>query len=354
MSMTETQPQQISRVDRINDSIDKQAVGSTAISRSSGGILFENMVEVMEFAKLMSVSDVAVPKHLRGNPGACLAVAIQAVEWKMSPYAVANKSYVVNDRISYESQLIHAVVEQRAPLAGRLRCSYSGQGDQRRCKVWAMVKGEAEAFEYESAAFGMIQPKNSPLWKTKPDLQLFYNASRDWARMYFPDVILGVYAEDEIDAPPAVVRQAVAMPRAIGHSLPETQLSEEDALKVLRERSRSADQNVNAETGEIIESGSSDSPSSAHEQEDARGGGEGEQQQSREPDPFDVRKTELFDILIGNKHTAETAQRAWEKFLIRHKGCGGKNGDERKLPAEAWPVAFKAAQDNAGDFTSPN
>lgn len=237
--MSDGNNQQLSRVTRIEDKLDRQAIGETIISQAAGGVNFQNMLEVMEFAKLMAISDVAVPKHLRGNPGACLAVCIQAIEWRMSAYAVAGKSYVVNDRISYESQLIHAVVEQRAPVSGRLRCSYRGQGDQRRCKVWASVKGEAEPFEYESAPFGQIQPKNSPLWKTKPDLQLFYNASRDWARMYFPDVILGVYAEDEIEATPAPVvsqttRGTVALTEKLKarEILADTQLSDAEATKL--------------------------------------------------------------------------------------------------------------------------
>jgi hypothetical protein len=202
------------KVVRIENKLDTEVAADLATSSATGGMAFRSMLEVMEFSKLMAVSDIAVPKHLRGNVGACLAVCVQAIEWRMSPYAVANKSYVVNDRISYESQLIHAVVEQRAPLAGRLRCSYSGVGNSRKCKVWAHIKGEDLPLEFESAEFEMIQPKNSPLWKTKPDLQLFYNASRDWARMYFPDVILGVYAEDEIERLPlpTSTSQSVAAP----------------------------------------------------------------------------------------------------------------------------------------------
>ncbi|WFU46042.1 recombinase RecT (plasmid) [Bradyrhizobium sp. CB82] len=41
--------------------------------------------------------------------------------------------------------------------------------------------------------------KGSPLWDIKPDLQLFYNMSRDWARMYAPDVISGMYGRDEME-----------------------------------------------------------------------------------------------------------------------------------------------------------
>lgn len=187
----------------ILEKLDRKVAGDLSISTSTGGMTFQNMGEVLEFAKLMSVSQHAVPPHCRNNPGLCLGISIQAVEWRMSPFAVASKSYVVNDRLGYESQLIHAVVEQRAPISARLRHSYSGEGQKRRCKVWATAKGEDEPLIYESPEFEKITPKNSPLWKTKPDLQLFYNASRDWARMYFPDVIMGVYADDELEVIPA-------------------------------------------------------------------------------------------------------------------------------------------------------
>lgn len=206
-------PATASRQELITNAIDKTTAGNLTINRESGGMAFQNMGEVMEFAKLMAVSAHAVPPHCRNNPGLCLGLAVQAIEWRMSPYAVASKSYVVNDRIGYESQLIHAVIEQRAPITCRLRHKFIGEGSKRQCVVWATAKGETEPLEYVSTEFGTITPKNSPLWKSKPDLQLYYNASRDWARMYFPDVILGVYAEDELEPMPG--SQAIATERVV-------------------------------------------------------------------------------------------------------------------------------------------
>jgi hypothetical protein len=184
---------------RIEERIDQNRVGQVALSDRTGGLAFANLAEVMETAKLMSIAGAAVPMHLRNKPGECLAICIQAFEWRMSPFAVANKSYVVNDRLSFESQLIHAVIEQRAPLKGRLRHEFSGEGDSLTCKVWGTAIGEDEPLVFVSSPIAKITPKNSPLWKTKPALQLYYNASRDWCRMYFPDVVLGVYSRDEIE-----------------------------------------------------------------------------------------------------------------------------------------------------------
>jgi len=183
---------------RIEDRIDRVAASTLEVSDALGGLRFQNMVEVMEFAKCMAISETAVPKHLRGNPGMCLAVCVQALEWRFSPFAVANKSYVVNDRIGYESQLVHAVIEQRAPIIGRLRHKFEGEDGQRRCIVTATLRETGETLEYISPPFDKIQPKNSPLWKTKPDLQLYYNTSRDFCRAYFPDVLLGVYSQEEL------------------------------------------------------------------------------------------------------------------------------------------------------------
>lgn len=167
-------------------------------SARSSGVAFADMDQVMNFARMMAVSDIGVRKHLRNNPGACLAVCIQAIEWEMSPFAVASKSYSVNDQIAYEAQLLNAVILRRAPIKGRFQISYTGEGPTRVCRVaLAMRDGTPDAV-YESPQFSLIQPKNSPLWKTDPDQQQFYNASRALCRRHFPDVLLGVYSVDEL------------------------------------------------------------------------------------------------------------------------------------------------------------
>jgi hypothetical protein len=195
-------------VAEIEKRVDRTIAGAVVVSSDVGGIKFASMIEVMEFAKMMAVAGAAVPSHLRANPGACLGIVVQALEWRMSPFAVANKSYIANDRIAYESQLIHAIVEARAPLKGRLRHEIVGVDDERRCKVWGTFKGESKPHEYISETLKSLrdargkndrgQVRGSPLWQTQPDVQLFYSASRTWARLYCPDVILGIYATDEL------------------------------------------------------------------------------------------------------------------------------------------------------------
>jgi len=215
----------------------------------SGGLLVpQNFGEVVAFATVMARSGIALPKHLRDNDGACLAVAMQAMRWEMDPWAVANKSYSVNDRLAYEAQLVAAVVHTRAPIKRRPDYEYDGAGPTRRCIVSVeMLDGSTKV--YETPTFAAITTKNSPLWKADPDQQLGYFAIRSWARRHTPEVILGVYTPDELIDNPAVVRN-VTPPPGLAARLQAAGNSGEGFSAAHAERRPSV---VDSETGEVTD-----------------------------------------------------------------------------------------------------
>jgi hypothetical protein len=196
--MTETTVEE-----RIGARIDPGSAKEIAVRESAGGIAFTNAAEMMEGAKLLAVSGEMIPKHLRGKPGACFAIIMQAYEWKLSPIQVANKSYFVNDRVAYEAQLVAAVALQRAPIKGRPRYEFEGTGDALMCRV-SVEMMEGGSVEYESPPLGQIHPRNSPLWKSDPRQQLGYYSIRALCRRHFPDVLLGIYARDELEDSPRI------------------------------------------------------------------------------------------------------------------------------------------------------
>lgn len=227
MNPAPTQSQQLTRSDKIESAIDKNTTGSLAINRA-GQVTFVNANEIMEFAKVMALGKQAIPPHLRDNPGACMAVCIQASSWQMSPFAVANKSYVVNDRMAYEAQIIAAVILMRAPIIGRLKYSYKGEGPTRQCTCLAKLD-DGDTVEYTTPMVKDIKVKNSPLWVGDPDQQLGYSAARSLARRHFPDVILGVYTPEEM-AEETMVRDVTPIPGkpTITDSAPENTKPEQE------------------------------------------------------------------------------------------------------------------------------
>jgi hypothetical protein len=169
--------------------------GGTLAPRSFG--------EIVAFSEVMARSRHAIPKHLRDNPGACMAVTLQAMRWQMDPFSVAGQSYCVNDMIAYQSQLFAAVVHTRAPIKRRPEYSFSGEGSSRRCMVSVqMLDGSAKS--YQTPTLGSIKVQNSPLWKGDPDQQLGYFAIRSWARRHCPEVLMGVYTPEELDDSPRI------------------------------------------------------------------------------------------------------------------------------------------------------
>mgnify|MGYP003630356889 FL=1 len=163
----------------------------------SGEMLFDQgrFKQMYAIAEIMASGKCTVPKHLQGNVGDCFAIASQAFRWGMDPYAVAQKTHLVNGTLGYESQLISAVVHALAPLDDRLSYEWSGEGENLVATVRGTILGELRE---KKLAIKNITIRNSPVWKTDPPQQLAYLATKYWARLYAPDVILGVYSPDEL------------------------------------------------------------------------------------------------------------------------------------------------------------
>lgn len=193
-------------IERGLDVIDRDKASQIKISRVAGGVAFADAAQIMQWAQLMSVAGEGVPPHLRAQPGLCLRIVSSAIHWGMDPFGVGDKSYIVNGRLGWESQLVHGVIEARAPLQHRLDCRYDGEGPTRTCTVIGhFTTGDTR--EYTSPEIGKIKIKNSPLWTTDPDQQLFYYASRSWARKWCPDVLLGVYTREELSTDRSLGRE---------------------------------------------------------------------------------------------------------------------------------------------------
>jgi len=168
----------------------------------------QSMTRLMKMAEVMATSKVTVPKHLQGSTGDCFAVVMQAAQWGMNPFSVAQKTHLVNGTLGYEAQLVNAVITTRAPITGRLQFEFYGdwtkvngkedKSAERGVKVWATFKGEEEPRILEIGMHQVGSVRNSPMWQNDPRQQLAYLAIKRWSRLYCPDVILGVYTPDEL------------------------------------------------------------------------------------------------------------------------------------------------------------
>lgn len=179
---------------------------------------------INQMAQMMSNSK-SIPTHLQGDHGACFSVVTQSMRWGMDPFAVAQKMHVVKGNVGYEAQLINAVINSNAPVTGRFQYDFFGpwenilgkyevcknaegktyqksnttREEEHGCgvKIWATFIGEDKPREL-ILFMAQCTVRNSTLWATDPKQQLCYMAQKKWARLFCPDVILGVYTPDEM------------------------------------------------------------------------------------------------------------------------------------------------------------
>jgi len=158
---------------------------------------FEHMYRV---AKLMASSDL-MPKHLMGKEANCMLIVQQALRWKMDPFAMAQGTFVVSNKLGYEGKVVAAVVNTRAALKERLKYDVSGEGQNCSVVVRGTFQGEDEERTVAATwAEGKALSPHGAKWKELPDQQLCYYAARKWARRHCPELILGVLSDDEVEA----------------------------------------------------------------------------------------------------------------------------------------------------------
>lgn len=199
--------------------------GMTSMAMMQDGDLMGRMIK---FAELMATGKATIPAELR-NVGDCLAITMQAMNWKMNPFSVAQKTFFIGGKIGYEAQLVAAAIGGSGAVTGAFRFEWFGpwdrvvgkfdirKGDKGEYRVpgwkladeegigircWATLRGEDEPRVLE-LLLAQARTRNSTLWADDPKQQLAYLAQKRWARLYAPGVILGVYTPDELDQPPA-------------------------------------------------------------------------------------------------------------------------------------------------------
>lgn len=164
-----------------------------------------------DMADVMSNSVVTVPKHLIGKPADCMAIIMQAKSWGMDPMPVAQKTHLINGTLGYEAQLVNAVITSSGVLNGRPKYEYGGDWSKIEgklnwskqdeeglyCKITAKLNSTGDELEW-TTYLTSCTTRNSPNWKNKVKLQLSYQTLKEFCRIHTPDVILGVYTDDEI------------------------------------------------------------------------------------------------------------------------------------------------------------
>jgi hypothetical protein len=173
--------------------------------QSANALVPRNISEALELANVMSAANL-IPDHLRGKPGDCLLIVMQAQRWGMDAVSVAQSTSVVHGKLCYEGKLVAAALYAMGALDGRLHYDIRGSGQSASITVTGTPKGgkgpqTVTGSVKDWRTYGKDKQGNriDNAWDKMPEDMLVYRGTRQWARRYAPEALLGVYTPDEIE-----------------------------------------------------------------------------------------------------------------------------------------------------------
>jgi hypothetical protein len=166
------------------------------------GVFFSmaNFEGAQRMAKMLAESDMVPDQYKKNIPNTVIALEM-ANRIGASPLAVMQNLYIVYGKPAWSSQFLISCVNTSGKFSP-LRFALAGTGDDLGCTAWATDKAN-ERLESPRVTIGMAKAegwfqKNGSKWKTMPDLMLRYRAATLFARLYAPELTMGMKTEDEI------------------------------------------------------------------------------------------------------------------------------------------------------------
>lgn len=156
---------------------------------------------VQRQAKLLSTSTL-VPKEFQGNMANCAIGLNIAKRLGADAFMVLQNIDIIHGRPSFRATFLIAMVNASGrftPLQFRLE----GKDATRSCVAWAKTK-EGDIVESPAITMAMAKAegwstKAGSKWVTMPELMLRYRAAAFFARIYAPDITLGMHTAEEIE-----------------------------------------------------------------------------------------------------------------------------------------------------------
>ncbi len=156
---------------------------------------------VQRQAKMLSASTL-VPKEFQGNMGNCAIALNIAKRLGADPFMVIQNIDIIHGRPSFRATFLIAMVNASGrftPLQFRM----AGEGATRSCVAWAKDKETGEVVEGTEITMAMAKAegwstKSGSKWVTMPEQMLRYRAAAFFARIYAPDITLGMQTSEEL------------------------------------------------------------------------------------------------------------------------------------------------------------
>ena len=168
------------------------------MAKPQGGFI-ESFRESYKLASVFAKSSL-VPQQYQGKTEDCAIAVDMAERMGVTPLMVMQNLYVVKGKPSWSGQACMSFIKAKY---GDAMPIYTGERgtDSRGCYVRAKTS-EGEIIEGTEVTIAMAKAEgwmNNSKWKNMPEQMLAYRAAAFFARVYCPEILMGVQVEGEVE-----------------------------------------------------------------------------------------------------------------------------------------------------------
>jgi hypothetical protein len=167
----------------------------------TGSDMFFNE-KAFEFAQRVAnvfAKSSMVPDHFKNNIGNCMIALNYAARIKADPFMVFQNMFVIHGKPGIEAKLVIALVNQSGRFEP-LQFEYDDTG----CTAFATEIKSGKTLKGPKITPEMVKAegwlgKNGSKWQTLAPLMYRYRAATYFARVYCPEVLLGMQTKEELE-----------------------------------------------------------------------------------------------------------------------------------------------------------
>ena len=159
--------------------------------------------ELVQRQAKMLASSTLIPKEFQGNMSNCAIGLNIAKRLGADPFMVLQNIDVIHGRPSFRATFLIAMVNASGRFSP-IKFKLEGEAADRTCYAYATDKASGETVEGPVVSMAMAKAegwstKSGSKWLTMPELMLRYRSAAFFARLYAPDITLGMQTAEEME-----------------------------------------------------------------------------------------------------------------------------------------------------------
>lgn len=170
---------------------------------------FGMLMDTQKFAQLQRIGTMyarskMVPAHFQGDEPSCMVAVQMAMRLQIDPFMFLQKTYVVGGKPGMEAPLVIALVNTRGPFKGPINWDVKRdeRGDVIECTAYATHRDTGQVCS-STVTWKMVEAegwskKSGSKWLTLREQMFKYRSATFLARLYCPEVIMGMSTADEL------------------------------------------------------------------------------------------------------------------------------------------------------------